>query len=88
MNQINFHDFGKIYRNKPIAEVLAVLPLEVLSNGEVAFILSKAEDVITLSDLHPRVRHQIKGQEQKARAGMPKVVKLESKVLFEREPSL
>jgi len=57
------------------AEKLAKLaPIDVTCYGESLFILCNAKDVIVVSDLHPRVKMQLKALEAKARMGMPKPV--------------
>jgi len=48
-----------------------LLPITVLVNEEVAFMVCDPEQVIALQDLHPAVKMQLRAREKRARAGMP-----------------
>jgi len=47
-------------------------PFRVLFEGEPIGIFSRVEDVMVMSDLHPRVQQQFRAREQLVRRGMPK----------------
>lgn len=53
-------------------ELLTNLPLLITYENEPLVYVAKPEDVIPLTDLHPRVRTMLKALEAKARVGMPK----------------
>ena len=72
MNQINWSAMVA----KGATNLKSLLPLEVLYDGELAFVLCNVEDVIVVSDLHIRVRNMLKALEKKARGGMPKAEKI------------
>ena len=57
-------------------EIIEAMPCTILSDGEPIAVLSKAEDVIVISDLHIRVRNQLRAREAVVRRGMPKPIKL------------
>jgi len=65
-------------RTFKVGNIKRLLPAVVTVDTEDVFVISNAEDVIVVSDLHPRVRNQLRAQEKKARAGMPKEVKITS----------
>ena len=72
MNQITWSKLTTVGARK-IAEKL---PMEVTLDGEPMFIISKAEDVIVVSDLHIRVRNMLKAMEKRARIGMHPTVQI------------
>jgi len=48
----------------------ALMPCILTFNGEPVALVAAPEDVIIVSDLHPRVRNTLRAQEKRARAGM------------------
>lgn len=71
MKAINYSELKKLFAPQPKAESIAeLLPLTILLNGTPIMMLSKIEDVINLKDMHPRVQHQLRANENKARVGM------------------
>ncbi len=58
------------------------LPLQVTMEGEATFVFEHVDNVITLSDLHPRIQTMLRAIERKARLGMPK-----AEQLYMREPA-
>lgn len=77
MNTITFSTFSHTGANK----VGKLLPAIITVDGEPAFIIGKAEDIIVISDLHIRVRNMLKALEKRARAGMPKPVKITTEMV-------
>lgn len=72
MNQLSHTDLRRL----SAAELEKLVPVELTINGFPRFVIDTPENIITLSDLHPRVRIQLKALERKARLGMPKVQKV------------
>jgi len=68
-----------ILRRMSVEEILGMMPVTVLSDGEPMGVLSKSEDVIVIGDLHIRVRNQFRAREAVVRRGMPKPEKVEIK---------
>ncbi len=52
-------------------ELKEALPAILTHNGGIFAVIAAPEDVIILSDLHPRLRIQFRALEQRARKGMP-----------------
>lgn len=73
MNQMNWSTL----RRMNAAEIKQNIPAEILFEGEVLCVLASIEDMIVVSDLHPRVRNSLKALERKARGGMAKPVRVE-----------
>ena len=71
MNTISLSEFKALGS----AKIKELLPLTIFVDGEPEMVVDKPENVITLSDLHPRVQNRLRGQEQLARAGMPAPVR-------------
>ena len=67
MNRISWGNLKK----SSIEALADYLPLLVTFEGQDAFVLGSKDEVIILSDLHPRVRNMLLAQERKARVGMP-----------------
>jgi len=59
-------------RKLSVEDIKAQMPLAITSDNEPFAYLVDLEDVIVVSDLHPRVRNMLQMQERKARGGMPK----------------
>lgn len=72
MNIITFSKLVQLGGNK----VAKLLPATVTVDGESKFIISKAEDVIVIADHHIRVQNMLKAMDKRARAGMPKPIKI------------
>jgi len=68
MNDISWSDFIHL----PGARAKEVAPVRILFEGEPFAVFSKVEDVMIMSDLHPRVQQQFRAREQLVRRGMPK----------------
>jgi len=58
------------------SEALELVPFDVTSDGQRLFTVCNEEDVIVVKDLHIRVRNALRAQEKKARAGMPREIKI------------
>jgi len=59
------------FKKATVEELKDKIPIQLISNGEVLATLVNTEEIIVLTDLHPRVRIALKAQEKRARAGMP-----------------
>ncbi len=68
MYTVSINNFKKMSRK----DVLEKLPLTITYDNEPLVTVDLPENIITISDLHPRVRIMLKAQEGKARMGMPK----------------
>ena len=66
------------FRSAGWIRIKSLLPVEILVDGKVEAILSRDEDVIVISDLHPRMRNMLKAMEKKARFGMPRPEKVDT----------
>jgi len=73
MNQVSWSELRRI----SAANVVPQLPLEVLVDGTPTFVLSGIDDAIVVSDLHVRVKNKLRAMERRARAGMPKPVRID-----------
>ena len=62
-------------------KIAKFLPAKVTVDGEPRYIICKEEDVIVTSDLHIRVRNMLKAMEKRARAGMPKDIKITAEMM-------
>ena len=72
MNTINV----SVFRSLTVEKMREAMPFTLLADGEPIAVVSKAEDVIVISDMHPRVRIQFKAKEAVIRRGMPKPEKV------------
>ena len=57
-------------------ETIKTVPVILTIEGEAVLTVDKIDEVIALSDMHPRIKTQLRALEMKARAGMPPVKKL------------
>ena len=74
MNTITFSQLTHLGGGK----VGKILPAIVTCDGEPKFIICKEEDVLVLKGMHIRVQNMLRAQYKKAKAGMPKDVKITS----------
>ena len=58
------------WRTWKVAQINENLPLMITIEGVDAFLIDRPENIIVVSDLHPRVRNNLKALEYRARAGM------------------
>lgn len=65
MDTVSIADF----RRAPM-DAIKIKPIEITADGKHACYIVGQEDVVVVSDLHPRVRNMIRAMEKKARAGM------------------
>ncbi len=72
MREVAFSDFSRM----KAAEMPSLMPMIVTVNSIPTFLVDKMENIIVLSDLHPRVQHMLRAIENKARMGMPPAVKM------------
>ena len=72
MRTIALSDFRRYGKD----EVTNLLPILITIEGEVKIVAAKPDEIIVLSDLHPRVRTMLKMLERRARAGMPPMEKI------------
>lgn len=72
MNTVNV----SVFRSLTVEKMRGLMPFTLLADGEPIAVVSKAEDVIVISDMHPRVRIQFKAKEAMIRRGMPKPEKV------------
>jgi len=63
-------------RKRTVKELKEIMPVIVTADGEAFAYLAGLDDIIILSDLHPRVANMLKMQEKRARSGMSAPVKL------------
>lgn len=63
------------------SKIAKYLPATITVDGETKFIICNKDDVIVTKDLHIRVRNMLKALEKKARAGMPKDVKITTEMM-------
>jgi len=68
MHTITFSDMKRL----SLADLKVLLPVTVTFEAEPALMVDVPENIITLTDLHPRIKIQLRAAEQKARLGMPK----------------
>ena len=66
-----------VLKTTNFAELSAITPAIITWNGEPQMIIAPCDSIVVISDLHPRVRAQLKAMETKARAGMPAPQKAE-----------
>ncbi len=71
MNALPWSEVKKL----SLAKLQELAPVTILGDGTPAFFLDKVESVIVTSDLHPRVRNNLRAQEKRARVGMPPPVR-------------
>lgn len=67
-------------------EIEDLMPMIVTNDGEPYAVIDKPENVITLSDIHIRVRNMLRAMEKRARGGMPPPVKIALKEIMEARP--
>jgi|WetSurMetagenome_2_1015567.scaffolds.fasta_scaffold991637_1 hypothetical protein len=72
MNILAFSDVRRL--SSP--DLMKLAPIMVTVDGVECYVISKAEDVAVIGDLHPRVRNTIRNLIARARIGMPKDSKL------------
>ena len=72
MKTIGMADF----RRMNTEQLKEVMPLLVTFDGEPWAYFVDAKDIIVVSDLHIRVRNNLRAQEKRARIGMPQVEKI------------
>ena len=72
MNTITWSNF----KPKTRAELEELMPVAVSFDGDIVGIFSKADDVIVVGDMHPRVQIQLRAKEQLVRRGMPNPEKI------------
>jgi len=68
MKRIAYSDFAKLGGDG----LKTCMPVIVTYDGSPVGIFCSLDGVIVVEDLHPRVQNQLRAQESKARAGMPK----------------
>jgi len=76
MNIIQWTEFKRM---AGVDEIVKSTPSLVTFDGEVVGIFANPDLVITLEDLAPRIKAQLRGLELKARAGMPDPAKIVAK---------
>lgn len=59
------------FKATSVDKIKELLPLTILVNEDVAFVVCDPEETIVLQDLHPAVKIQLRAREKRARAGMP-----------------
>ena len=64
--------FGE-FRKLTVDEIKKSAPFVVTAQGEPFGFFATAADFIFVGDLHPRVRNNLRAQENLARMGMPKL---------------
>ena len=72
MRQINWSELLR----QGASKIEKFLPVQVTADGEVKFIVCKAEDVLVLKGMHIRVQNQLRALHKRASIGMPADVKL------------
>lgn len=72
MNTVTQSEFSRMTMD----EKREIVPAILTADGEDFAMIVQPQDVVVISDLHPRVRNMIKNMELKARAGMPKPIKV------------
>ncbi len=72
MNIISIGDIRRL----GVKALKELIPAIVTIEGRDEFVIETPDNMIALSDLHPRVRIMLKNMENKARAGMPKPEKI------------
>lgn len=77
MNTITFSQLTHLGGSK--AE--KILPAIVTYDGEPKFIICKEEDVIVIKGMHVRVQNMLRAMYKKAKAGMPKDVKITTEMV-------
>lgn len=58
------------WRTWKVDKINENIPMMITIEGVDTFLLDRPENIIVVSDLHPRVRNRLKALEYKARAGM------------------
>ncbi len=59
-----------------VDELKQIMPLMVTADGVPLFLADNPDQVIGMSDLHPRVRNMLRGIEGKARVGQPGITRV------------
>jgi hypothetical protein len=72
MKEITFSAFKQFIHEKGAERLSQNLPLTIMVNCEPAFIIDRIDNVIPLSDMHPRMKNILRQLENRARMGMPK----------------
>lgn len=68
MKTIKWADFKGSMR---VGDLLAQMPVYLTSDGEVKALIDDPKNIVTLSDLHPRIQQRIRALVELARAGKP-----------------
>ncbi len=75
---------GAQFRRLSQEGMMSSLPLIITHNDNPTAVVARPEDVVILSDLHPRMRNMIKAMEKRARMGMPPP----ERVILDLEPAV
>jgi len=71
------------FKRLRIEEIKAAMPFRLTAGGEPFAFVAAEKDIIVISDLHIRVRNQMKAKEKLARSGMLKEEKVHAEDLHE-----